>query len=168
MIVFRVVPERRTALSRSKRARCCVRRPLDMPGSMDDGLEFAMGCYPSHTEVRKYVASFISVIPGSDRTPGDDKSPQSPSMPRQARIGRPCSMILRVSSADIHRSPPQQIEHWAQVGRVMEAALSYPAQSKVKAVSMQDTAMGFANTPSGKLKAQDVIRETSVEIVSND
>lgn len=69
-----------------------------------------------------------------------------------------------------HRSPPQQIEHWAQIGRVMEAALSYPAQSMVKAVSMQDidAAMTFANTPAGKLKAQAVMDETSVEIVSND
>lgn len=30
-----------------------------------------------------------------------------------------------------HRSPPQQIEHWAQIGQVMEAALSYPAQEAV-------------------------------------
>ncbi|MEM1223658.1 MAG: hypothetical protein AAGH40_12965 [Verrucomicrobiota bacterium] len=30
-----------------------------------------------------------------------------------------------------HRSPPQQIEHWAQIGQVMEAALSYPAQRRV-------------------------------------
>jgi hypothetical protein len=69
-----------------------------------------------------------------------------------------------------HRSPPQQIEHWAQIGRVMEAALSYPAQTKVKAVSMQDidVAMALANTPQGALKAQAVIRETSGEIVSND
>tara|TARA_B110000037_G_scaffold212249_1_gene264821 strand:+ start:1107 stop:1382 length:276 start_codon:yes stop_codon:yes gene_type:complete len=69
-----------------------------------------------------------------------------------------------------HRSPPQQIEHWAQIGRVMETALSYPAQTKVKAVSMQDidAAMALTNTPSGTLKAQTVIKETSVEIVSND
>lgn len=65
-----------------------------------------------------------------------------------------------------HRSPPQQIEHWAQIGRVMESALSYPAQTKVKAVSMQDidVAMALANTPQGTLKAQAVVRDTSGEI----
>lgn len=70
----------------------------------------------------------------------------------------------------LHRSPPQQIEHWAQIGHVMEAALAYPAQGVVKAVSIQDinVAMGFANTPDGTLKAQAAIAETSVEIVSSD
>ena len=69
-----------------------------------------------------------------------------------------------------HRSPPQQIEHWAHIGRVMEAALSYPAQTKVKSVSMQDVdaAMDLANTLQGTLKAQTVIRETADEIVSKD
>ena len=69
-----------------------------------------------------------------------------------------------------HRSPPQQIDHWAQIGRVMEAALSYPAQAKIKTVSMQDidAAVGLVNTPEGILKAQAMIRETSDEIVSND
>ena len=69
-----------------------------------------------------------------------------------------------------HRSPPQQIEHWAHIGRIMEAALSYPAQTIVKAASMQDIdeAMALANTPQGTSKAQAIIRETSGEIVSND
>lgn len=29
-----------------------------------------------------------------------------------------------------HRSPPQQIEHWAAIGRVMETALSYQAKER--------------------------------------
>lgn len=69
-----------------------------------------------------------------------------------------------------HRSPPQQIEHWAQIGQVMEAALSYPAQSQVKAVQMSDIdqAMSRADTAEGKQAAQDVIRRSSKQIVSND
>jgi len=52
----------------------------------------------------------------------------------------------------------------------MEAALSYPAQTKVKAVSIQDVdaAMALANTQQGMLDAQAIIRETSGEIISSD
>lgn len=85
-------------------------------------------------------------------------------------LGDELSSEAEQSARLLHRSPPQQIELWAQIGRVMEAALSYPAQGLVKAVSIQDidVAMGFVNTPDGTLKAQAAIAESSVEIVSND
>ena len=96
--------------------------------------------------------------------------PQLSSMSKSLRLSDELFAQAEQSAQLFHRSPPQQIEHWAQIGRVMEAALSYPAQTKVKAVSMEevDAAMAFANTPAGKLKAQAVIRETSFETVSND
>jgi len=68
-----------------------------------------------------------------------------------------------------HRSPPQQIEHWAALGRVMEAALSYPAKEKVlgavKSVQL-DEALGAVGTAEGIERAQEVIRKTSARIVS--
>lgn len=63
-----------------------------------------------------------------------------------------------------HRSPPQQIEHWAAIGQVMEAALSYPALEKVvRAVGRKDLdqALSAVSTPAGVAKAQEVIRRTS-------
>ncbi len=63
-----------------------------------------------------------------------------------------------------HRSPPQQIEHWAAIGRVMEAALSYPALEKVAlAVGRKDLdqALAAVGTPAGVAKAQDIISRTS-------
>lgn len=63
-----------------------------------------------------------------------------------------------------HRSPPQQIEHWAAIGQVMEVALSYPALEKVvRAVGRKDLdqALAVVGTPAGIAKAQAVIRRTS-------
>jgi hypothetical protein len=68
-----------------------------------------------------------------------------------------------------HRSPPQQIEHWAAIGRVMEAALSYPAQEQVaEAVGRAevDAALAVVGTPEGIARAQAVIRGTSENLVS--
>jgi len=63
-----------------------------------------------------------------------------------------------------HRSPPQQIEHWAAIGQVMEQALSYPALEKVvRAVGRKDLdqALAVVGTPEGVAKAHGVIRRTS-------
>ncbi|MEI6654679.1 MAG: hypothetical protein WCP45_07930 [Verrucomicrobiota bacterium] len=63
-----------------------------------------------------------------------------------------------------HRSPPQQIEHWAAIGQVMEVALSYPALEKVvRAVGRKDLdqALAGVGTPAGVAKAHQVIRRTS-------
>jgi hypothetical protein len=68
-----------------------------------------------------------------------------------------------------HRSPPQQIEHWAAIGRVMETALSYPAQEQVAAAVGRpevDAALAVVGTPEGIARAQAVIRRTSANLVS--
>ena len=68
-----------------------------------------------------------------------------------------------------HRSPPQQVEHWAAIGRVMETALSYPAQEKVVQTASRedlDEALAAVGTPEGIGRAQEVIRRTSSQIVS--
>ena len=70
-----------------------------------------------------------------------------------------------------HRSPPQQVEHWVAIGRVMEAALSYPAQEKVAPWgSVQDIDELRANVESdaGRERAKQIIRQTAGTIVSID
>ena len=68
-----------------------------------------------------------------------------------------------------HRSPPQQLEHWAAIGRVMEVALSYPAERKIAEALGEDqieAALARVETPEGKERAREVIRRTSADKVS--
>ncbi|MCF7674394.1 MAG: ParD-like family protein [Akkermansiaceae bacterium] len=70
-----------------------------------------------------------------------------------------------------HRSPPQQIEHWAAIGRVMESALSYPAQEKVAEWGSArdiDSLRASVESDAGRERAKQVIRQTAGTIVSND
>jgi hypothetical protein len=70
-----------------------------------------------------------------------------------------------------HRSPPQQIEHWAAIGRVMEAALSYPAQEQVAhwgSARDMDELRTKVESDAGRRRAREIIRRTSGAIVSND
>ena len=70
-----------------------------------------------------------------------------------------------------HRSPPQQIEHWAAIGRVMETALSYRAQEHVaQAVGRADVdaALAAVGTPDGIARAQAVIRLTTANVASRE
>lgn len=62
-----------------------------------------------------------------------------------------------------HRSPPQQVEHWAQIGRVMEPALSYRTQRAIKRAMRPelDAALARVGTPEGIQRAQEVIRRAS-------
>ena len=70
-----------------------------------------------------------------------------------------------------HRSPPQQIEHWAAIGRVMETALSYQAKERaMRWGSAQDVENLRASVESaeGRARAKDIIRQTSGDMVSTD
>lgn len=69
-----------------------------------------------------------------------------------------------------HRSPPQQIEHWAQIGRVLEPVLSYHAESAVKRVgrSELDAVLGQVGTSEANERTQAIIRRTSGSIASTD
>jgi predicted transcriptional regulator len=53
-------------------------------------------------------------------------------MSKSIRLSDELLEQAKKSAKVFHRSPPQHIEHWAQIGRVMESALSYGAQEKVK------------------------------------
>jgi len=63
-----------------------------------------------------------------------------------------------------HRSPPQQIEHWAEIGRVMEPTLSYGVQTRVKKVATDsaiEEALERVGTPEGIRRVKEVIARTS-------
>jgi hypothetical protein len=63
-----------------------------------------------------------------------------------------------------HRSPPQQLEHWAQIGRIMEPALSYGTQIRIKSSASRealDKALALPGTAEGRKRAHGVIAKTS-------
>ena len=51
---------------------------------------------------------------------------------KSIRVSDELAAYAEEAAAVAHRSPPQQIEHWAQIGRVLEPALSYHAKTQVK------------------------------------
>ena len=64
----------------------------------------------------------------------------------------------------MHRSPPQQIEHWAQIGRVMEVALSYPAQKNACVWGNKSDIHGLVSdvtSREGRQRARAVIHRNS-------
>ncbi len=70
-----------------------------------------------------------------------------------------------------HRSPPQQIEHWAAIGRILEPALDYGTHERVAVEASRenlDQALAVVDTPAGRKKAQQVIKKRSGEIVALD
>lgn len=70
----------------------------------------------------------------------------------------------KVASVKFQRSPPQQIEHWVQIGRAMEKALSYPSQEAACAWGRKDEISALiaeVDSAEGKRKAQDIIQKNS-------
>lgn len=97
------------------------------------------------------------------------KLPQLPDVSTSIRLSDELVAAAKRQAELFHRSPPQQIEHWAALGRVMETALSYPAQEQMaRSVGRADVeaALAVVGTPEGIAQAQAVIRRTSADIVS--
>lgn len=85
-------------------------------------------------------------------------------MSKSIRVSDELLEQARRSAKLFHRSPPQQIEHWAQIGRVMESALSYGTQEKVKTQATKEAleaALALPGTSEGIKRAHDVIARTS-------
>jgi ParD-like antitoxin of type II bacterial toxin-antitoxin system len=59
-------------------------------------------------------------------------------MSKSIRITDELSAQAAAAAAVAHRSPPQQIEHWAHIGRVLESTLSYSGVMAIKRVSRAD------------------------------
>jgi hypothetical protein len=70
-----------------------------------------------------------------------------------------------------HRSPPQQIEHWALLGRLLESALSYStteAAMQPATIEALDRALAAVDTEAGVEAAHAAIADSSTRIVSRD
>ena len=89
---------------------------------------------------------------------------------KSIRIGDELAAQAELAAALAHRSPPQQIEHWAQLGRVLEPVLSYSVGQAVKRVSQTDVdaALAAVETEAGVARSQAVIRRTGGSIESSD
>jgi hypothetical protein len=90
-------------------------------------------------------------------------------MSQSMRLSDELVEAARKQASLYHRSPPQQIEHWAAIGRVAEQALDFPAEEKLlRAVGRAelDAALSAVGKVDGSGRARDVIRRTSAEIVS--
>jgi hypothetical protein len=87
------------------------------------------------------------------------------------RISEELLEAARQSAEIFHRSPPQQIEHWAHLGQMLEPALSFPAQAALKRpVGRADlnVALSAIGSQEGQRRAKSVIAKTSARIVSSD
>jgi len=90
-------------------------------------------------------------------------------MSQSIRISDELAEAAKSQAELFHRSPPQQIEHWAALGRVMEVALSYPAEKKVVSAvgnKQVDEALAAVGTKKGIAKIQALVHKTSSNIVS--
>jgi hypothetical protein len=71
----------------------------------------------------------------------------------------------------LHRTPSEQIEHWARLGSVMEDVLSCPAQASMSAAATRDDideALAVVETPDGIRSAHAAIAANAAAIVSSD
>lgn len=91
-------------------------------------------------------------------------------MSKSIRVSDELADFAEAAAAESHRSPPQQIEHWAQIGRVLEPALSYRAESAVKQVGRADldALLDAVGSPDAVQRTRELIRNASGEIVSTD
>ena len=98
------------------------------------------------------------------------KLPQVISMSKSIRISSELARSAESAAAISHRSPPQQIEHWAQLGRVLEPALCYSATVKVKQVGRAELDAIFQDVASAASveRTQAIIRQRSGPIESTD
>lgn len=91
-------------------------------------------------------------------------------MSRSIRISDELATLAETAALVSHRSPPQQIEHWAQIGRVLEPALSYRAETALKQVGRADldAVLARVETPESVRRTQSIIRRTSGNVVSSN
>ncbi len=99
------------------------------------------------------------------------KLPHIGGMSKSIRVSDELLAEAKRSAALHHRSPPQQIEHWAQIGRVMESTLSWPAQERVGAWGREediDKLLKHVESPEGKGRAREKIRQSSGTLYGAD
>lgn len=91
-------------------------------------------------------------------------------MSKSIRISDELAAKATEAARLFHRSPPQQVEHWAQIGQVMEAALSYPAERRVKESGLKefDACLQNVGTAQGNANVHAIIAKTAGSIESVD
>ena len=91
-------------------------------------------------------------------------------MSKSIRISDDLAAKATEAARLFHRSPPQQVEHWAQIGKVMEAALSYPAERRVKEAGLKDfdACLQRVGTLEGTANVHAIIAKTAGSIESTD
>lgn len=91
-------------------------------------------------------------------------------MSKSIRISDELAARAEEAASVEHRSPPQQIEHWAQIGRILEPALSFSTANAIKRVGRSDldAALEAVGTPEATRRTQAIIRRTSGAMVSTD
>ena len=101
-------------------------------------------------ECRVVLRFLISAGGGRTRLDFCGNLPQVPLMSQSIRLNGALIEAAKRQATLFYRSPPQQIEHWAAIGQVMEQALSYPALEKVvRAVGRKglEQALAVVGTP---------------------
>ena len=78
------------------------------------------------------------------------------------RLSEGLTVRARTASRVCDRSMTEQVEHWARLGQVVEAAIAAPTTQHLKALS-HDRELGArlaaAKTPGGQARAAALIRE---------
>ena len=93
-------------------------------------------------------------------------------MSQSIRISDELAAVAKNQGKLFHRSPPQQIEHWAAIGRVMESALSYSTRERIFHQTAGrddlDEALESVETPEGARRSREAALKTSARIVSRE
>lgn len=95
------------------------------------------------------------------------KLPQIKRMSKSIRISDELLALAKATGELQHRSPPQQIEHWAAIGQVMEPVLDWPMIQQTKEQHL-DELFAFIESPQAKKQAETFITQTTKTIVSLD
>jgi len=91
-------------------------------------------------------------------------------MSKSIRISSELAAAAESAALLAHRSPPQQIEHWAHIGRVLEPALAYQAGAAVKQVLRTDldSVLAKVGSPEAIQRTQSIIRRNTGTATSTD
>jgi len=91
-------------------------------------------------------------------------------MSKSIRISDELAAQAEEAAASAHRSPPQQIEHWAQIGRVLEPTLSYTVEARVKQVgrAQLDARLDRVGEEASVRRTQAIVRKRSGRVESVD
>jgi len=87
------------------------------------------------------------------------------------RLSNELLVEAREAGGRFHRSITQQVEHWAQLGRAIEAALTFSSTGKLKDLSRQPdlhAVLAQPETRAGKRKVLAAIRSQKQPVYSAD